>query len=420
MAKRQSSQLQKAKGVRVKIIGLGGGGCSIVAEMSQRLPGVSFVAADTDLVNLQRVKNDHLALFSFGSETTCGLGTGMNSHLGAKVARAARDEVGNLFTDADLFILVSCLGGGVGSGSLPVFAQAAREKDALGIGVFTMPFSFEGQKRQRLAQKSLKDSSPYLDARLILANEKIFKVAGDQTSFSAALSLINQSLVQNLNALIDVVRQPSLINIDFSDLRAILRGHDQMAFLNNVVAQGDKRLDGILQGIKRYDFYYSEPQPADKLLLHVAGGADLKMAEVSAISQEVKKPNPGAQIIFGVDRRVNLKNQIRATLLSINCTKEKPAKPEQSPKKFSREKDPAVKPKKTSGPRKPKAVGVKVDKKTVKKKALKKKATKVPVRTKKVKRLNALDLKEKKKKSEFQKTSQEKIWEIPAFLRRKS
>lgn len=416
MAKKQSSQIQKARGVKIKIVGLGGGGCSIVTEMSQRLPGVSFVAADTDLINLQRIKNSHLALFSFGSEVTCGLGTGMNPNLGQKVARSAREEVRNLAHNVDLLILVSCLGGGVGSGALPVFAQAAQEEGVLSIGVFTLPFAFEGQKRQRLAQRALKDSSPYLDARLVLSNEKIFKVAGEQTSFSAALSLINQSLVENLNALLDIIRQPSLINIDFSDLRAILHGHDQLAFLNSAMAEGEKRLDEILNRINCYDFYSSEPLPPDKLLLHIAGGADLRMAEVNTISQEIKRPNPAAQIIFGVDRRNNFKNRIKVTLLSISGPKEKQSKKKSS----SEKKDSATKKKQPKKVKRKKTIKPTAQKKQPKKTKKASASAKKAKKAKKVKRLNALDVKELKKKSEFQKTSQEKVWEIPAFLRRKS
>jgi cell division protein FtsZ len=406
MAKKRLSEIQKARGIKIKIIGLGGGGSSIVAEMSQRLPGVGFIAADTDLVNLQRVKNDHLALFSFGSETTCGLGTGMNSGLGQKVAKEAQEEIKLLFKDVDLFILVACLGGGIGSGALPIFAQAAHDNNALGIGVFTMPFAFEGQKRQRLAQQSLKESSAHLDAQMILSNEKIFEVAGNQTSFSAALSLINQNLTKNLSALLEIIRQPSLINIDFSDLKAVLRGHDQLAFLNSVMAEGDKRLETALTEITHYDFYNSEPIPAQKLLLHIAGGADLKMSEVSIVSQEVKKINPGAQIIFGVDRKSSFRDKIRIVLLSIGSVKSeslKKKKPEVSSKKSS---------KKCSQKQK-------INKKKTVSKSPKKKTSETQIKkVKKVKRLNALDVKELKKKSEFQKTSQEKIWEIPAFLRR--
>jgi len=420
MAKKQLSQLQKTRGVKIKIVGLGGGGCSIVTEMSQRLPGVNFVVADTDLVNLQRLKNDHLALFSFGSEVTGGLGTGMNINLGQKVAQSAREEVRNLAHDVDLLILVSCLGGGVGSGALPVFAQAAREENILSIGVFTLPFNFEGQKRQRLAQRALKDSAAYLDARMVLSNEKIFKVAGEQASFSSALSLINQSLVENLNALLDIIRQPSLINIDFSDLRAILRGHNQLAFLNNATAEGEKRLESVMQKIHQADFYSSDPLPADKLLLHIAGGADLKMAEVNAISQQIEQSNPSAQIIFGVDRRNNFKNQIKVTLLSISSVSEKATRSNQADKEKTAK---SVKKEHSAKPKKKKKIKPSIQKSSRKKDQLKiKKNAPAPEKKKKkkVKRLNALDVKELKKKSEFEKTSQEKVWEIPAFLRRKS
>ena len=410
MTKARSSQIQKARGIRIRIIGLGGGGCSIVAEMSQRLPSVNFIAADTDLVNLQRVKNDHLALFSFGSESTCGLGTGMNFALGEKIAKESMDEIKSLFMDVDLFILVTCLGGGIGSGAAPIFAKAARESNALGMGVFTMPFAFEGQKRQRLAQQSLRESAPYLDAQLILSNEKIFEVAGNQTSFSAALSLINQNLIDNLNALLEIIRQPSLINIDFSDLKAILHGHEQNAFLNSVTTQGEKRLEDALQGITHYDFYYSDPMPAQKVLLHISGGSDLKMAEVSMISQGVKKPNPGAQIIFGVDRKNDFKDKIRVVLLSISAIKSKASDaPEKKVMRKKKEQNKNIKKKVKKNPassQKSKRTNISDEAKNIK--------------VKKVKRLNALDVKEQKKKSEFQKTSQEKLWEIPAFMRRKS
>ena len=213
--------------------------------------------------------------------------------------------------------------------------------------------------------------------------------------------------------MLEIIRQPSLINIDFSDLRAILHGHDQLAFLNSAMAEGEQRLDEILHRIHCYDFYASEPLPPDKLLLHIAGGADLKMAEVNTISQEIKKPNPAAQIIFGVDRRNNFKNRIKVTLLSISGLKDKPTQAKSSPK----DKDSENKKERSKKAKPKKAVKSDVQKKPPQKD---KKTVATEKKAKKVKRLNALDVKELKQKSEFQKTSQEKIWEIPAFLRRKS
>ncbi len=397
---KNKNYLHRAKGIIIKIIGLGGGGSSIVTEISRQLKEANFLIADTDKVNLKRVATANVEIFSFGGEETRGLGTGMNVVLAKNLANQEKDKISNLFKSADFLVLISCLGGGVGSGALPIFAQAAEKSGALTLGIFTLPFEFEGSRRRQIAQKAIKEAEKYLDALMIISNEKIFSVVNEQTSFTKSLSAINQDLVKNLKMLLETIHLPGLINIDFADLKTILKGKEKNIFFNTIVAEGDDRLKKIQELIIRHPFLDNDLSGVRKILFNIIGGPDLQMAEVEEISAGIKKLNPLAKIIFGLSRRNNFDEKIEIFLVAmtekegkIKLRERKSIKKNQKVKKERRKRGRNKKEKDSSE---------------------RKEAKKV-----KVIRRSALDIKRMNKDTEFQKTSKEKKWDIPTFLRQK-
>jgi cell division protein FtsZ len=389
MVSTSKNHLHRAKKINILIIGLGGGGGMIVSYISQKIKGARFIVADTDAVNLGRLKNKELKTMILGEELTQGLGTGRDIHLAKKAAQEAEKQIGQIFKGIDLVVFVSCLGGGVGSGALPVFTQSAQVNKVVSLGIFTSPFKFEGKKKQKIAQQSLGEAIPYLDAYLVIPDDKIFSLVKGGT-FQEAFALVNTHVINWLESIIYIIRKPGLINIDFSDLKAILKGKEKKLFLNRTRAQGEHRLEKIQKEIGKNTLGLFPLEAVKKILFYTRGGADLKMAEVEAISQKIKNLNPGAKIIFGLDKEKGMKGQLEVTLLALMGEKEK------SKKKKSIKKRKARSLKKTG----------------------KKKGSQLKI-VRKVKRRNALEIKQESQKEEAEKTPQEKEWEIPAFLRRK-
>lgn len=317
---------------KIKVIGIGGGGGSIVSEIGRSLEKATFVIADTDIRALK--KKSGIKYFWFGEELTHGLGTGVNVDLAKQAAESSKDKIGSFFKDQDIIIFVASLGGGLGSGATQVFAEVAKEFGGITLGIFTMPFKFEGKNKQRIAQNALKLLKQNLNVSLVIPNEKIFKVIDESTPITNAFSTVNKSLIGSLESLIDLIYNPGIINIDFADLRTILKGRGNSAFLNTIEESGKDRVEKICENIFKNPLLQNNGFNAEKILFNIVGSENLSMFEVEKISSHISNLNPKAKIIFGISKDAKLKNKIKTTILmtggqlddEITIEKEEPVK----------------------------------------------------------------------------------------------
>ncbi|MEK7080319.1 MAG: cell division protein FtsZ, partial [Patescibacteria group bacterium] len=400
---------------KIKVVGVGGGGGSIVSEIGRSLEKATFVIADTDARALK--KRAGIKYFCFGQNLTHGLGTGVNVELARRAAEQDKDKISGIFKDQDIVIFIASLGGGLGSGATKVFAEAAKTFGGITLGIFTLPFKFEGKTKTRIALKALKDLRSSLNVSITIPNEKIFKIIGSQTSITQAFSIVNKNLIESLESLIDLIYNPGLINIDFADLRAILKGRGNFAFLNTIESSGKNRAEDIAKKILFNPLYQNNNFTAGNILFNISGSQNLSMFEVEKISKDIAQMNPSAKIIFGISKDAKLKNKIKATLLMTGLgnrsepVKEeeiKPAEVKKVPKK--KKKAPVV----TSIPifdKSPQREAVTVAEKSAS-------AVFETVDVKKTIRRNALEIKKALEDEEQKRQLQEKEWEIPAFLRK--
>lgn len=400
---------------KIKVIGIGGGGGSIVSEIGKTLEKTSFVIVDTDIRAIK--KKPGIKYFYFGESVTHGLGTGMNPDLAKEAAEKEKERITKLLEGQDIIILVASLGGGLGSGAAPVFAEISRGLDNVTLGIFTLPFRFEGKKKAKISHKALQDLKKHVNALVTIPNERIFKVIDEKTSITEAFSLVNKNLIASLESLIDLIYNPGLINIDFADLRTILRGRGMMAFLNSIEASGKARADEIVEKILKNPLFNNNIK-AEKILFNIAGGNNLSMIEVEKISRKIAELNPQAKIIFGISKNQKAKNRIKTTLLITGPSTPIIIKPE-----VKKEKKEVVKPKEKK--KELKVVKVKKKKKTVKKPVIKNSIpinvgtmASQPVAKKEMIRRTALEAKKAQEIEESKRMKQEAEWEIPAFLRR--
>ena len=306
---------------KIKVIGIGGGGGSIVSEIGRTLKKATFVVADTDIRSIK--KRAGIKYFLFGQDVTHGLGTGADPEIAKKAALSEREKIEGHFRDQDIVILIASLGGGIGSGATEIFAKMASSFGAITLGIFTLPFKFEGKTKTKIALKALKELREMLNVSLTIPNENIFKIIDQNTPITQAFSLVNKNMVNSLESLIDLIYNPGMINIDFADLRSILRGKGSVAFLNTIQESGKNRAEAVAEKILINPIYKNNNFQVDKILFNVAGPRDMSMFEVEKISNKISNINPKAKIIFGISKNPSSGNKIKTTLLMTGHSNEK-------------------------------------------------------------------------------------------------
>ncbi|MBU3964672.1 cell division FtsZ family protein [Patescibacteria group bacterium] len=430
---------------RIGIIGIGGGGGSIVGEIAKtiyrkKLPHlnkIKFIVANVDYQAIKMVPKQAGA-FYFGKEITRGLGCGMNIELGEKSALQDKKSIEKLLKNCDFCIFISCLGGGTGSGATPVFAEIAKSLSILSLGIFTMPFAFEGNERGRIARASLEKIKQNINAFTIIPNQRIFKIIDEKTPIHKSLSVMNNALVEILEGFIETLYLPGLINLDFSDFRAVLEKEGQLTYLNSQEFSGASRAEKVAEAVLNNPLMNYDISGVERMLFNIVGSKDMKMSEVEEICKKIEAYNPQAKIIFGVMQDAQHQGKLKITLMAVGCgAKEKP-KPKkkiirkqkdeikagainESEQKKEEEKMPSeasiAKPKeKLEEVKIPQAPDNKEEKPKIIKK--KNKVKKLQIVKKTNIRRNALDLQKQAVDDEKKMLEEENKWEIPAFLRK--
>lgn len=431
------------KKTKIRVIGIGGGGGTIVSDIASRIQKASFVAANTDSQALKAI-GKKVIKFHFGQNLTQGLGTGMNANLGQEAAFQEKEKIVKLLDGQDLTVFVVALGGGTGSGAAPIFAKVSRSLGNLNYGIFTLPFKFEGEKKMEIALDSLKKIKPYLNAFSVIPNERVFQVIDKNTPLRDALSAVNKILTDSLEGLIETIYEPGLINIDFADFKTILEGQGRLTYLNTVSALKNEssRQDLINKAISSPLYPYGI-RGARSVLFDIAGEKDLELSEVNQISKTISDlANKEAKIIFGISQGKKYAGSVRITLLATGCTLKNFQSEDENPKlkitkiikKESAEEAKESAPQKVGEPIPKKRKKIQKNEKKEKKTIIRKieNAVKKSVELKEDSkdfestaeqqervRKNAMQLKKEIEEEEKEIQAREQIWDTPTFLRQK-
>lgn len=386
------------KRIKIKIIGIGGGGGNIIKELSKKLDfpstKIDFNVVNTDVQALH-VLPDNLKKISFGEGETKGLGTGRDVLLGKKIAEAEEKKIKNIFSDQkDLYILIASLGGGTGTGFIPVFSKIAKELNLTTLGIFTLPFDFEGKDRMRDSQKAIEEAQANLNAVLVMPNERIFKFAEESIPFNGALNVINDQLAKSLQGLLNTVYFSGLINIDWADIKTTIEGVNQRAYLNTVQAKITDDLSAFTKDLLNNQLISYNFSESTNVLFNIEGGKNLSMQQLALISEKIHELAPDARIIFGLTQNSKLKNEIRATVLATGEAKKeekKKPKPKKPKKEVSKKKIKTVE----DDLKELEELGVEIN------------------------RRNAIEIKKAEEEAIKKENEEEDIFEIPTFLRKK-
>jgi cell division protein FtsZ len=299
----------------IRVIGVGGGGSNAVNRMIRaEMMGVEFIACNTDAQAL--LQSDAPHKIRIGDKITRGLGAGGDATIGARAAEEDRDKIAEALAESDMVFITAGLGGGTGSGAAPVVAEIAKEAGALTIAVVTKPFTFEGARRKLIAEKAAEELKAKVDTLITIPNDRLRDVVQKNTSIVDAFRVVDDVLRQGVAGISDIITVPGLINLDFADVRTIMKDAGS-ALMGIGRATGENRaLEAARQAVAS-PLLEVNIAGAQGILFNVTGSANLTLWEVTEAADEIRAAaDPEANIIFGTSFNERLGEEVMITVIA--------------------------------------------------------------------------------------------------------
>lgn len=299
----------------IKVIGVGGCGSNAVDHMIQNgVQGVEFICINTDAQALQRNKANNL--LQLGSVTTKGLGAGANPEIGREAALEDREHIAELIKGSDMLFITAGMGGGTGTGAAPVVAEIAKEMGILTVAVVTRPFSFEG-KRLKVAQTGMEALSQYVDSLIVIPNDKLMAVLGDDITMLDAFKAANNVLYGAVAGIAEVINCPGLVNVDFADVKTVM-SEMGIAMMGSASAAGiDRARLAAEQAVASPLLEDVNLSGARGVLVNITASSGMKMREVNEVMNTIKDfTAEDATVIIGTVIDENMQNDLRVTVVA--------------------------------------------------------------------------------------------------------
>ncbi len=301
---------------QITVLGVGGsGGNAVNNMMNSNLEGVDFLVANTDAQSLQfsKCKNK----IQLGTQSTKGLGAGMRPDIGKQAAEEAINEISEKLEGSHMVFIAAGMGGGTGTGAAPVIARLAREKGILTVGVVTKPFHFEGTQRMKLANKGIDELQQHVDTLLTIPNQNLFRIANEKTTFADAFKMADDVLYAGVRGVTDLMVQPGLINLDFSDIKNVMSEMGK-------AMMGTGQHSGEGRAIAAAEAAIANPliddvslKGARGLIINITGGNDLTLYEVDEAANRIKQEvDDNANIIYGTTCDERLEDVVRVSIVA--------------------------------------------------------------------------------------------------------
>src|ERR671931_67941 len=299
----------------IKVLGVGGGGTNAVNRMVDAgLSGVEFIAVNTDAQALLMADAD--VKIQIGAQVTRGLGAGADPEIGLAAAQESRDELKEALKGADMVFITAGEGGGTGTGGAPIVAELGQEIGALTVGVVTRPFGFEGRKRADQAERGIDQLRDRVDTLIVIENDRLLQVVERQTSVVEAFRMADDILRQGVQGITDLITEPGLVNLDFADVRTIMRDAGS-ALMGIGTAAGENRAAEAARAAVSSPLLESSIEGATGVLLNVTGGSDIGLFEVNEAAEVVTSAaDQNANVIFGAVINDALRDEVRVTVIA--------------------------------------------------------------------------------------------------------
>ena len=310
------SALSAASPTVIKIIGCGGGGSSAVNRMIDAgVDNVEFVVLNTDLQALNVSKAQKRV--AIGQKLTGGLGAGGNPQVGEDAAKEDTERITNIVKGADMVIITAGMGGGTGTGSAPIVAGIAREQGALTIAVVTTPFGFEGPIRMRYAEDGLKKLRENVDSLIVIPNQQVMKIVDKKLNYREAFRLADDVLCQGVQGISDIITKPGEVNIDFADVKTVMRGQGE-AILGVGTGEGENRaVDAAQAAISNPMLEGRQIDGAHNILINITSGEDLAMSEIEEVVNNVSSnADADHQVFWGQVLDPDMGDKVSVTVIA--------------------------------------------------------------------------------------------------------
>ena len=314
--------MSKSSIIKIKIIGVGGGGGNAVHRMSKNLSeGNSLLAINTDIQALENIQN--IQTFAIGPNITKGMGTGGNPEIGKKSIKESYKQIEELIKGYDMVFITAGMGGGTGTGASSIIAEMCKKNEILSIGIVTLPFSFEGEDRRKIALNGIKKLNQKLDALITIDNDTLLPALNESTSLIKSFQKVDEILEQGVKGISEVINLPGLINVDFADLKTIMKNAGKSLMS---VGYGDGK-DAAMEAIKSA---LSNPlinetiDEASGILFYIKAGNEISLGQIHEIANKIKNITLyEPKIMFGVVRQKNMKRKVNITLIATGIEKTK-------------------------------------------------------------------------------------------------
>jgi cell division protein FtsZ len=299
----------------IKVVGVGGGGTNAVNRMVDAgLSGVEFIAVNTDAQALLMCDAD--VKIHIGAKATRGLGAGADPAVGQAAAHESRDELKEALKGADMVFVTAGEGGGTGTGGAPIVADLARELETLTVGVVTKPFSFEGRRRAQQAEGGIFELADKVDTLIVIENDRLLQVVEKRTPLSDAFRMADDVLRQGVQGITDLITVPGIVNLDFADVRTIMRDAGS-ALMGIGVSGGENRAAEAARTAVSSPLLEASIEGATGILLNITGPKDLGLFEVNEAAEVVTSAaDQNANVIFGAVIDESLSDEVRVTVIA--------------------------------------------------------------------------------------------------------
>ncbi len=303
--------------INMKVVGIGGAGCSVVSRMKQSgMGGVSYCAVNTDRSALGScAAEEKLAI---GERLTKGQGAGSRPEIGRMAAEESKNAIQKLFEGVDAVFLTAGMGGGTGTGAIPVVAEAARSAGALTVAVVTTPFRWEGARKTRTADQGIQALLEQVDTLFVIPNDNLKKVTDQKVSLANAFSVSDEVLLRAVGGIADLLRSTGFINLDFADLKTVLRSSG-LAHLGIGEASGKSKVEEAAAAVIHSELMDTDILGARRVIINIIGSPDLPMDDLSAVMDRIQQSaHEDANIIFGLGFDENLMDALRVIVIATD------------------------------------------------------------------------------------------------------
>ena len=313
--------VQPIKALKIKVLGVGGGGNNaVIAMMNSGITGVEYIIANTEKGILSRVDSSKCKTIQLGVELTKGLGAGADPEVGEKAARESEAELEKAIDGADLLFVTAGMGGGTGTGAIPVIADIAKRKGILTVGVVTRPFVFEGKLRSVRANMGIEKLRPNVNSLIIISNDQLLKNTDNTTTVLEAFKMTDDILRQAIQSVTEIIQTAGTINVDFADVKTVLN-YEGYAYFGIGTAEGELKVEEATMTALNNPLVEKRIDGAKGVIFNIKGGTEISLDDVNRSAELIaEKVSPDANVIWGtvIDQDLGEKVEVTVVATSVN------------------------------------------------------------------------------------------------------